>query len=451
MRGTTRKGPRAALPPAAARLQPGQPPQQRPHVRRAAGAEIAEQQLQLGGRQRRRLASAADRRGPPRAAPRARCPAPAPQRTAARRHSATSRARRAGAPRRPSPSRPPCRPRGRPTSGWRRSRRLARRRLGSASLPARHARASAPRSLSVKDATTISPGVWPRSTGSTRSSSVALVVVRMCMAGRRFLRSVIPAAAKRRAGIVGGRASRDPGYGLRPFRDDDNPQTASSAPSAALHRGTIQPLQPDHHQPAGPLPGTPGAVILVRHPRPDRLHQQPHRLAGHRDEALHPQRARPPRRHARCGQESSAGSETSGTFMTKLSKSSWSWSSSSSWWVRRFSMSASVPTPRPSSTAGSSRPATALTTRTARGRLASSAAFARSAPARSIEVALGQHHEIGAGHLVLEHFLDRIVMVERGVAGPLRRPAHRDRWRRGQRPAPRRPPPRPRRRRSPGS
>ena len=35
------------------------------------------------------------------------------------------------------------------------------------------------------------------------------------------------------------------------------------------------------------------------------------------------------------------------------------------------------------------------------------------------QVALVQHHQVGAGELILEHFLDRIVVLERGVGGAL--------------------------------
>ena len=37
------------------------------------------------------------------------------------------------------------------------------------------------------------------------------------------------------------------------------------------------------------------------------------------------------------------------------------------------------------------------------------------------QVALVEHHEIGAGDLILEHFLDRIVMIQRAVGGALPR------------------------------
>ena len=63
------------------------------------------------------------------------------------------------------------------------------------------------------------------------------------------------------------------------------------------------------------------------------------------------------------------------------------------------------------------------------------------------QVALVEHHQVGAGDLVLEHLLDRVVVIERVVGGALARqrievggdPSFGD--------APRRRPPPPRRRR----
>src|SRR5918995_2692006 len=66
--------------------------------------------------------------------------------------------------------------------GWRRSRSAASRIEGRFAASAFQAAAKPARSLSVKDNATISAGVCRRSTGSTRSSSEADVVVRMCMA-----------------------------------------------------------------------------------------------------------------------------------------------------------------------------------------------------------------------------------------------------------------------------
>ncbi len=46
-------------------------------------------------------------------------------------------------------------------------------------------------------------------------------------------------------------------------------------------------------------------------------------------------------------------------------------------------------------------------------------ALARAAARRVQQIALGQNDEVGAGDLILEHFLDRIVMVERLVGAAL--------------------------------
>ena len=44
-------------------------------------------------------------------------------------------------------------------------------------------------------------------------------------------------------------------------------------------------------------------------------------------------------------------------------------------------------------------------------------------PARTVgadQIALRQHDQVGAGELVLEHFLDRIVVIEGVIGRPLR-------------------------------
>ena len=52
----------------------------------------------------------------------------------------------------------------------------------------------------------------------------------------------------------------------------------------------VEPLQPDDYQPAlALLRGTPRPVVVVRHPRPDRLQQQSHGLARNRDKTFDPQ------------------------------------------------------------------------------------------------------------------------------------------------------------------
>src|SRR5918994_777859 len=129
--------------------------------------------------------------------------------------------------------------------GWRRSRNAASRIEGRFVASAFHAAARAARSLSVKDSATMSAGVCRRSTGSTRSSSEADVVVRMCMA-------------------------------------------ELLSPQNLLDGDAVQPLQPDHHQPrAAVVVGGPGAVIIVVDARADGLDQEPHRLAADIDEAFY--------------------------------------------------------------------------------------------------------------------------------------------------------------------
>ena len=54
------------------------------------------------------------------------------------------------------------------------------------------------------------------------------------------------------------------------------------------------------------------------------------------------------------------------------------------------------------------------------------------------QIALVEHDEIGAGDLILEHFLDRIVVRRARCRRRAAAPARRDRARRGRRPAPRR-------------
>ena len=87
-------------------------------------------------------------------------------------------------------------------------------------------------------------------------------------------------------------------------------------------------------------------------------------------------------------------------------------------------MSSSTARPRPSSTDGSTLPCALGTIFTARAEmLARCRAGARRA-GRVHQVALRQDDQIGAGDLVLEHLLDRIVMVERLVRRRAAPPAH---------------------------
>ena len=163
----------------------------------------------------------------------------------------------------------------------------ARQRVASS---AAQAAARPARSLSANDSTATSPGVWPRSTGSTMLVEArAEVVARRCIASARV--------SQQRASTPARSSPLRPMTTRRPWR-------ASR--------------------------GRPGAVVLVADARADRLHQKPHRLAGDGGETLHAQHVvafGEPRRRARRARP---GSAISGSGTTKLSKSSWSWSSSSS-------------------------------------------------------------------------------------------------------------------------
>src|ERR1041384_2624176 len=65
--------------------------------------------------------------------------------------------------------------------GCLRSRSCPSRTLGSTSRSIVHAAESPARSLSANDRIAISPGVWPRSTGSTMSSKLVGLVDRRCI------------------------------------------------------------------------------------------------------------------------------------------------------------------------------------------------------------------------------------------------------------------------------
>ena len=85
-------------------------------------------------------------------------------------------------------------------------------------------------------------------------------------------------------------------------------------------------------------------------------------------------------------------------------------------------MSSSVPTPSPSSSVRSTLPSAAVMTFTlARQRGRRCAASAAVEAGRVEQVALVEHDQIGAGDLILEHFLDRIVVIERGIGRALAR------------------------------
>ena len=81
----------------------------------------------------------------------------------------------------------------------------------------------------------------------------------------------------------------------RPARRSRRGSWSWSRAGASLTRASVRvtaarssPFNPiTTSRPCARLGRIPRPVVLVRHPRADRLHQQPHRLAGNRDEALH--------------------------------------------------------------------------------------------------------------------------------------------------------------------
>ena len=120
--------------------------------------------------------------------------------------------------------------------------------------------------------------------------------------------------------------------------------------SACVTAARSSPLSPITTEPAfARFIGSPGPVVLVRHPRA-------RRLGANRRSGLSATAAKPLTRStsnfsasAATRAASAAGSAISASGTTKESKSSWSCSSSSSWRVRRLAISSSVPTPSPSS------------------------------------------------------------------------------------------------------
>ena len=118
------------------------------------------------------------------------------------------------------------------------------------------------------------------------------------------------------------------------------------------HGGAVQSLQSDDDEVALTRLGrVPWPVVLVRHPRADRLHK---RRIGLPATAAKPLTRKTSWVSATAATRAAraAGSAISGSATTKLSKSSWSCSSSASCQVRRFAMSSSVPMPSPSSSGG---------------------------------------------------------------------------------------------------
>ncbi len=159
----------------------GQTAQQRTQVFAAAFAEIAQQRVELLRRQCRRrgkanIVAVFARASTASAMPRSR--ARTESRSMPYFHQSSPPSRRI----RMTLACAPTRSIHRSTDiGWRRSRRCVSRTLGSAGRSIAHAAASAARSLSANESTRISPGGWPRSTGSTISSRLVDVVASRCI------------------------------------------------------------------------------------------------------------------------------------------------------------------------------------------------------------------------------------------------------------------------------
>ena len=117
--------------------------------------------------------------------------------------------------------------------------------------------------------------------------------------------------------------------------------------------------------------------------------------------------------------------------------------------VRRFSMSSSLFSPSPRSATGSTLPSETGTTLTVRG--SALAIRHRSIDAGGIEeIAPVETNEVGTSDLILEHFLDRVVVIEGSDQRRADSRALRDRRPPARSRAQRRPPP-PHRPRSRGS
>ena len=265
--------------------------------------------------------------------------------------------------------------------GWRRSRKCARRTLGSAARSACQAAARPARSLSANDSTTMSPGGWPRSTASTISSRLVELVVSRCIAGSALF--------------------AQPG-------------------ERARHRGAVEAFQPDHHEPAfARLGGGPRPVVLMLTRGPTACTM---RRIGLPATAAKPltrstSNARPAPA-TRCGKRGGIGDfadrHDEGIEIVVIVL------------CLVVVMGAAVGDVVLGADAepeqqrlvdlavggGDHFDAARQHVGDRRQRLR--------IPAVVDEIALVEHDEIGAGDLVLEHLLDRIVMVERSVGGALR-------------------------------
>ncbi len=293
---------------------------------------------------------------------------------AARCRISTNRSRRAGEPRSPWRARRRDRSTDRPTSdgAGRADARAARSAARRARLPRR--RRAPERSLSANDSTAMSPGVWPRSTASTISSRLVELVVSRCIA-----QSSDQLAARC---VTAARSS--------PF----SPITTSwpcARFGGASTAGRID------ASPAGPTACT----------------RQAQRLVGDGGKAFDAQHVEYLRRARRRARPAAPGRRSRQAARRRNRNRRGRAPASASCRVRRFSMSSSVPTPSPSSNASSTLPSVTVRTFTLRGS-ALGDRRQRAVDAGLVEeVALVEHDKIGAGDLILENFLDRIVMVER--------------------------------------
>ena len=254
------------------------------------------------------------------------------------------------------------------------SRRLARR------IFARRracAAASSAISVSALDSTTISPGVWARSIAAEPSA-------------------IVP-------GSVASRCIQPP-----------------DVSSAAAYRDAVEALAADHDEPGlARLARAPGPVEMLLHAVADRLHDLRRSRPGTSRKPL--TRNTSCTRIARPAGRGTAGSATGPRVTTKLSKSSWSCSASSSWTEGRAARSSSAAAARPSATSAGTLPSRATTSLTP---AAAAPRSRRAAPAERggiDQIGLVENDEIGAGELVGEHLLERVVVIERRVRRALQR------------------------------
>src|SRR5262245_49008669 len=261
-------------------------------------------------------------------------------------------------------------------SGWRRSRRFASRTVGSTSRWAAQAAARPDRSLSAKDKMTMSPGDWRRSTASTRSSMDAEVDASRC----------IPSPQQRSRYAVA----------IEPPQTDDDKLTL--------------PL----------LRGSPGMIVVMADARTDGLYEQAHRLASDRDKSLHAQNARirgrsrnASREARRIGNLRQRQDEAFKIVMIVLQLRV----------MARAAIGDVVFRP-------DAQPKQCRRINLAVGHRhnlygARQRPHDRGdcllGPDGVQQVALVEHHEIGAGDLIVEHLLDWIVMIERSVGCALAR------------------------------